>query len=84
MTSNASAKDVSAAGNAAAVTPSDTDNLTVVSRGIYIGSAGAVRVLTAGGQTVTFSGLAVGTIHPIRAQRVFATGTTANGIVAVW
>lgn len=74
----------SPAGNAAAITPSNTTNLTKVTRGIYIGVAGTVRVITAAGQTVSFVGAAAGTVIPVRAARVTATGTTATNLVALW
>lgn len=70
----------------AIVTPSDTVDLTDVSRAIYIGAAGTLKVTTEGGETVTIpSGtLSAGTPHKLRVSRVFATGTTATGIVVGW
>lgn len=73
----------SPATRALAVTPSDSTALTLFPRALYIGGAGAVSVLTLGGDTVTFSGLAAGQILPVRVQRVNATGTTATNIVAM-
>lgn len=68
--------------NAAAVTPSDTaDNY---GSGFYVGGAGAVSVITEGGQTVTFTAAFVGQIIPIRFTQIRATGTTATNIVRVW
>lgn len=74
----------SVATRAAAITPSDSVSLTVFPRAIYIGGAGNVSVLTLGGDTVTFSGLAAGSILPVRVQRVNATSTTATNLVAIW
>lgn len=68
--------------NALAVTPSDSADLTYVSRGLYVGGQGDVSVVTRGGQTVTFVG-AVGLL-PVRVSRVRATGTTATDIVTLW
>jgi len=34
--------------------------------------------------TVTFTGVPVGTLLPIRATRVYSTGTTASTILALW
>lgn len=73
----------SPASNLALVTPSDDDDLAFVSRAIYVATAGAVRLTTAGGQTLTTPELGQGW-HPIRATRVFATATTATGIMAAW
>ena len=69
---------------AAAITPSDSVALTVFPRAIYIGGAGNVSVLTLGGDTTTFPGLAAGSILPVRVTRVNATGTTATNLVAIW
>lgn len=70
--------------NAVAVTPHDTNELTVYSRGLYVGVSGNVAVILAGDSSaVTFVGLAAGIIHPIRAKVVLSTGTTATSIVAV-
>ena len=68
--------------NAAPVTPSDTTDLAFVSRALYIGTPGDVRVLTNAGQDVTYKGVA-GT-KVLRVTRVFATGTTAADISAEW
>ena len=70
--------------NAEAVTPSDVADLPTTARALYIGGAGDVAMTTAGGSTVTFIGLAVGQVLPVTAERVFATGTTATNIVAIW
>ncbi len=68
---------------AEAVTPSDTVDLTLVSRALYVGGGGAISVITAGGQTVTLSGVVTGSILPIRVSRVRNTSTTATNIVAL-
>ena len=74
----------SPAGNAAELTPADGANLATFSRALYIGGGGNVRVTMVGGQTVTFSNVAPGTMLPIRVSRLWATGTTATLIDAVW
>ena len=75
----------SPAAHAAAVTPSDVADLATPARSLFIGGAGAVKVTTVGGETLTFSGLAAGSILPVRVKRVFATGgTDATLIVALW
>jgi hypothetical protein len=70
--------------NAAAVTPSDANDLTVVTRGLFVGGAGNVEVITHGGQTVIFTGVVAGSILPIRVTRVKAASTTATNIMALW
>ncbi len=83
---NANNSDISGldspASNAAAVTTHDTNELTYVTRGLYIGGAGSV-VVTIGGSDVTFSGVPAGTILPIRVTKV-KTASTATLIVALW
>lgn len=74
----------SPAKNAVAVTPDDSTDLAVVSRGLYIGVGGDVAVIMAGGQTVTFAGVSGGSILPIRAIRIKATGTTATSILSLY
>lgn len=75
----------SAALRATAVTTSDTvdlpDNAT---RGLYVGATGTVKVDMVGGGTVTFVGVPAGAVLPIQARRVYATGTTATTILALW
>lgn len=69
--------------DAAAVTPNDSTDLTFTSRAIYVGGGGDLKVNLSDGTTVTFASIAAGIIHPIRVKRVFSTGTTATGILAI-
>ena len=69
--------------DAASVVPSDSTDLTITSRAIYVGTSGDLRVTTASGSIVTFSNVPEG-ILPMRVSRVHASGTTATGIVAIW
>jgi hypothetical protein len=82
--SNRSNNVVDPASNAVAVTPSDGTDLTYTSRALFVGGAGNVAVIMAGGQTVTFTGVTAGALLPIRVSRVLSTGTTATTITAVW
>lgn len=70
--------------NAFAVTPNNDADLAEDTRGLYVGVSGDVKVDLVGGTTVTFVNLAAGVIHPIRARRVYATGTDATSIVGVY
>ena len=78
------------AGRAAAVTPSDTVNIPAVTGGanngcvLYVGTGGDLKVLTVGGDEVILSNIQDGTFLPVQVLRVFATGTTATSIVALW
>ena len=66
-----------------AVTPSDTDDLAYISRGLNVAASGTVHVTTHGGTTATIF-VAAGIVFPIRVERIWATGTTATGIVAMF
>jgi len=70
-------------GGAAAITPSDTDNLHKPSV-VYVGATGAVRVLTAQGDDVVFLGVPTGAVVPVQVVRVFATNTTATSLVGIY
>ena len=70
-------------GGAAAVTPSDSVNLSYPSV-VYVGNSGNVQVTTAQGDTVVFSGVQGGSVIPVQVIRVWATNTTATGIVAIY
>lgn len=81
------------ASRAASVTKSDTVDIPSISTEngtgnngcvLYVGTGGILRVLTAGGDDVTFQGVPNGTFIPVQVVRVFATTTTANNIVALW
>ncbi len=69
--------------NAMPVTPDDTQDLPFVCRCINVASVGTVRITTLRGDTVAIH-VAAGTAFPIRARRIWATGTTAAGIVALY
>lgn len=71
---------------AAAVTPSDSadiPNIPAQGASIYVGVSGDVKVDMARGGTVTFVAHPVGTL-PLLVRRVYATGTAATSIVAIW
>jgi hypothetical protein len=69
--------------SAAAVTTSDS-SVIPVTRALYIGADGNVKVDMAVDGTVTFVGLKGGTVLPIQVVRVYATGTTSTNIVALY
>jgi hypothetical protein len=68
---------------AAAVTPNDGTDLAVPARALYVGGTGDLKVDTAGGDTVTFSGVTAGSFIPVMVSRVYATGTTATNILSL-
>jgi hypothetical protein len=69
--------------NGFAVTPSDSVQLKMVARRIYVGGAGNLTVLLRGdSHPVTLFNVPAGSYHDLGAVLVMATGTTATDIVA--
>lgn len=68
---------------AAAIVPADGADLPALTRAIYVGVAGDVKVDMETTGTVTFKALPVG-IQRLRVKRVYATGTTATNLVALY
>ncbi len=64
------------------VTPSDSADLSVFPRGLWVGVSGNVRVGFLRGSAVTLVG--VQGLIPGVIKRVYATGTTATNIVALY
>lgn len=73
----------SPADNAFAITPHDSNELSSVTHGLYVGGTGDVAVVMASGEEVTFSAMAAGVFHPIRVKQVKETGTSATDIIGV-
>lgn len=69
-------------GDAAAVTPSDTN--TFNPSVLFVGGVGNVTLKTAQGSTVLFFSVPGGSIIPVQAIQVLATGTTASNIVRIF
>lgn len=63
-----------------AITPNDTTDLPKLTRGLLVGTTGAVRVTMLSGAVLTLPSLAAGVIHSLQVTRVHSTGTTATGI----
>jgi len=63
-----------------AITPDDNTDLSLLARGIYVGTSGDLKVTMADNTTVTFGSIAAGVVHPIAVKRVWSTGTSASGI----
>lgn len=65
------------------VVPHDANNLARTSLGIYVGGAGDVAAVMLDGSVGIFKAVPVGTMLPIQANRINATGTTATLMVSV-
>lgn len=63
------------------VVPSDTADLPRIASAVRATGAGTVHCVTAAGDERTFS-LAAGADFPCGIRKVFATGTTATGLLA--
>lgn len=68
---------------AAAVTLSDSTEL-LLTRALYIGGAGDLKVTMAYGAEVTFVGLNAGSILPVQVLKCWETDSTATNIVALY
>ena len=76
-------KDVASASKFVAVTPSDA-TIIAATRGVYIGVAGDVYIDGATqGTNVKMTAAPVGE-RPWQVTRIYSTGTTATGIVALY
>lgn len=73
----------SPATGAAQISPSDVTDLATVSRALHAADSGSVQVTMLDGNVVTLT-IAAGSILPVRVTRIWATGTTATGLVALF
>jgi hypothetical protein len=77
--------DLSPANNLAAITPDDEEELEFWTRAIYVGGAGDIVLIAAQDTTeVTLKAVPAGTILPIIAKQVLASGTAATDLVALF
>lgn len=75
----------SPASSAAAITLSDTLDLSYSTTGVYVGTAGDLHVTMLDGQDVTFKAVPAGAVLPIQVTRLWLTGTTVGMLaVAMW
>lgn len=65
------------------ISPSDASDLPETTRAIYVGTPGDLAVDLASGANLTFTNLASGTILPVRASAVKATGTSASDLIGL-
>ena len=66
-----------------AITPHDANEVAETTRAVYVGTAGNLSVVLLSGAAIVFSGLAGGTVLPIRVRQIKATGTTAGALVGL-
>jgi hypothetical protein len=79
--------------NAESVSPNDSQDLLLsgspiegVENGalLYVGTGGTLTVTTLGGQQVTLTNVPNGSYVPIQVKKVWATGTSASDILALF
>lgn len=68
---------------AADVTPSDSTPIETT-RAVYVGGAGNIKATMQDGSIATFTAVPVGSVLKIRATLIWATGTTATNLVALY
>lgn len=68
--------------DAFSISPSNND-LPQVTRALYVGNGGNVRVELVSGTQVSFNAMQTGMLYPLRIRKVLNGGTTATGLVGV-
>lgn len=67
-----------------AITPHDTNELSLIPKAIYVGTGGTLVLRgVEGAADVTFKNIASGQVLDVRPQYVRATGTTAADLVGL-
>jgi len=70
---------------AVVVSPNNGSNLGKLFALIFVGVGGDIKVDCSGsGDAIVFKNVASGSILPIKVDRVYATGTTATNMVALY
>ena len=67
-----------------AVTPSDVADLQAENRALHVGLGGDLALVLSSGDAVALQGVISGSLLPLRATRVKATGTSASQIVGLY
>ncbi len=65
------------------ITPTNAVALATVTRAIYVGTGGDIALTMKSGSAVTLKSVPSGSIVPVRATEVAATGTTASNLVGL-
>ena len=74
---------LSPATRAVSITPSDVNDLSYISKRLWIGHGGNLRVTLAGDDSpVTYRAVPSGSYLAVRASRVGASGTSATDLIA--
>jgi hypothetical protein len=65
------------------ITPDDDSELHWITRALRVGTAGDLAIKTIGGSVVVIPDVLAGETIVVRAIKVYATSTTASGIVGL-
>jgi len=65
------------------ITPSDSAQFSYVTRGIYVGGSGNLKVQFVDGGIATLQNVVAGTVYPFFIVQVFSTGTTATNLIGL-
>jgi hypothetical protein len=57
---------------------------TSITRAIWVGTGGNLKVTTDGGTALTFVNVQDGTLLPVQSRLIWQTGTTASNMLALW
>lgn len=66
-----------------ALVADDIQPLASVTRAIYVGSGGDMRVTLLSGDVITLKSTVAGTVYPLRITHLHSTGTTASDVVGL-
>lgn len=66
-----------------ASTPDNTMELAEITRAIFVGTAGDVAIVLASNTELLFKNVGAGSILPIRAHFIKATGTSAGNLLGL-
>ena len=66
------------------IAPADFNDVLNTTRAIWVGTCGDLAVVFPDGTGVTLKNVPTGTLLPVRAMRVNATGTTATNLVGLY
>lgn len=70
--------------NCSSITPSDVDEITQITKAMYVGTGGDVTLRSVDGETdVRFANVNAGAILHVRALFARSTGTTTSDIVGL-
>lgn len=69
--------------NSLPIVPSETEDLAYVTRSIYVGVSGDIKMTMSDGNIVTRKNVPVGQ-WPWRVRKIWSTDTTATDMVADW